>query len=312
MRLTEHLKGIEVFVAAADSGSFTAAAIQLHLTTSAVSKGIARLEARLGTRLFERTTRSLNLTAAGDAFYLTCSRILAELEEAQSVLAAERKEPAGRLRVDVPVTFGRQHVLPLLLNFTENNPRLRLHTSFTDRFVDVIEEGIDLAVRIGSIDQLPDLLAHLPIGQERLILCAAPHYLRQHATIITSQDLDQHDHVMYGRADGSISPWLFAGPERQIERRAMNGRIVLGSGEAQVQAVKGGYGIAQLATWMISEELQRGELVEILPQLSTAGLPISLVWPRSRQLLPKVDALSKFLACHLPSALSSGRQQDRQ
>ncbi|MGH8383460.1 LysR family transcriptional regulator [Pseudomonas sp.] len=299
MRLTEHLKGIEVFVSAADSGSFTAAAAQLNLTTSAVSKGVARLEARLGTRLFERTTRSLHLTDTGDAFYRTCTRILAELEEAETVLAAERKEPAGRLRVDVPVTFGRQHVLPLLLNFTEHNPRLRLHTSFTDRFVDIIEEGIDLAVRIGSIDQLSNLLAHLPIGQERLIFCAAPQYLRQRAPIINNLDLDQHECVMYGRADGSVSPWHFAGPDRQIERRTMNGRIIVGSGEAQVQAVKGGYGISQLATWMIRDELQRGELVEILPELSTAGLPVSLVWPRSRQLLPKVDALSRFLARHL-------------
>ncbi|MEG0862048.1 MAG: LysR substrate-binding domain-containing protein [Pseudomonas sp.] len=299
MRLTEHLKGIEVFVSAADAGSFTAAAAQLNLTNSAVSKGIARLEARLGTRLFERTTRSLHLTDAGNAFYRTCTRILAELEEAEAVLAADCKEPAGRLRVDLPVTFGQQHVLPLLLDFTEQHPRLRLHTSFTDRFVDLIEESIDLAVRIGSIDQLSSLLAHQPVGQERLIFCAAPDYLRQHPPIISYRDLVQHECVMYGRADGSVSPWHFAGPDGQIERRAMNGRIIVGSGEAQAQAVKGGYGISQLATWMIKDELQRGELVEILPDLSTPGLPVNLIWPRSRQLVPKVDALTRLLAQHL-------------
>ncbi|UVL01060.1 LysR substrate-binding domain-containing protein [Pseudomonas sp. B21-048] len=299
MRLTEHLKGIEVFVTTADAGSFTAAAAQLNLSTSAVSKGVARLEGRLGTRLFERTTRSLSLTDTGEAFYRTCARILAELEEAETVLAAERQEPAGRLRIDVPVTFGKLHVLPLLLNFTEHNPRLRLHASFTDRFVDIIEEGIDLAVRIGSVDQLSNLLAHQQIGQERLIFCGAPQYLRQHLSIQHGNELDQFDCIMYGRADGSISPWLFTGPDGQIERRTMNGRIIVGSGEAQVQAVKGGYGISQLATWMIRDELQRGDLVEIMPHLSTPGLPVHLIWPRSRQLLPKVDTMLRFLSRHL-------------
>ncbi|MDH0300965.1 MULTISPECIES: LysR substrate-binding domain-containing protein [unclassified Pseudomonas] len=299
MRLTEHLKGIEVFVTTADAGSFTAAAMQLNLSTSAVSKGVARLEARLGTRLFERTTRSLALTDSGEAFYRTCTRILAELEEAETVLTAQRQEPAGRLRIDVPVTFGKQHVLPLLLNFTEHNPRLRLHASFTDRFVDLIEEGIDLAVRIGSVEQLPNLLAHQQLGQERLIFCAAPQYLGQHLEIQHSHELDQLDCILYGRADGSVSPWMFSGPNGQIERRTMNGRITVGSGEAQVQAVKGGYGISQLATWMIRDELQRGELVQIMPHLTTPGLAVHLIWPRSRQLLPKVDLMLRLLSQHL-------------
>ncbi|MGZ2746825.1 LysR substrate-binding domain-containing protein [Burkholderia stagnalis] len=299
MTPTERLKGIEVFVSTADAGSFTAAAARLNLTTSAVSKSVARLEARLGTRLFERTTRSLALTDTGEAFYRTCTRILADLEEAEMVLAAERNEPAGRLRVDVPVTFGRLHVLPLLLNFTEHHPRLRLHTSFTDRFVDVIEESIDLAVRIGSIDQLSGLLAHRYVGQERVIFCASPQYLRQRPPVRSATDLEQHDCVMYGRADGSVSPWLFVGANGQVERRAMNSRIVVGSGEAQVHAVKAGYGIAQLATWMIRDELQKGELVDVMPDLATKGLPIHLIWPRSRQLLPKVDTMLNFLARHL-------------
>lgn len=301
MRVTEHLKGIEVFVATADAGSFTAAAEQLNLSTSAVSKGIARLEERLGTRLFVRTTRNLSLTDTGEAFYRTCVRILAELEEVTAVLAAERHEPAGRLRIDLPVTFGKQHVLPLLLNFTVNNPQLSLHASFTDRFVDLIDEGIDLAVRIGSIEQLSNLVAHQQIGQERLIFCGSPQYLQQHSNIQQGDELEQLSCVMYGRADGSVSPWLFRGPNGQIEKRFMKGRIIVGSGEAQVQAVKGGYGISQLATWMIRDELQRGELVEIMPNLSTPGLPIHIIWPLSRQLLPKVDIMIRLIAQHLSS-----------
>lgn len=233
---TERLKGIEVFVALAEAGSFTAAAERLHLTTSAVSKTIARLEARLGARLFERTTRRLALTSAGEAFHRTCTRILTDLEAAEIDLAAEHVEPAGRLRVDVPVTFGHLHVLPLLLDFAERHPRLKLHTSFTDRFVDPVEEGIDVAVRIGSVEFLSGLLAHRTIGHERVIFCTAPRYLQQRPAIREVTDLERHDCVTYGRADGSVSPWVVARPNGQFERRTMNGRIVVGSGEAQVQA----------------------------------------------------------------------------
>ncbi|MGU7773974.1 LysR family transcriptional regulator [Burkholderia sp. MR1-5-21] len=292
---TERLKGIEVFVAIAEAGSFTAAAERLHLTTSAVSKSIARLEARLGARLFERTTRRLALTGAGEAFHRTCTRILADLETAEIDLAAEHTEPAGRLRVDVPVTFGHLHVLPLLLDFAERHPRVKLHTSFTDRFVDPVEEGIDLAVRIGSAAPPSGLLAHRIIGRERVVFCAAPRYLKQRPAIRDVADLERHDCVTYGRADGSVSPWILAGPDGKAERRTMNGRIVVGSGEAQIQAVKAGYGVAQLATWMIRDALRSGELVDVLPAFATTGLPVSLIWPRHRERLPKVGAMLDFL-----------------
>ena len=136
---SERLKGLEAFVATADAGSFTAAAERLNLTNSAVGKAVSRLEARLNTRLFERSTRRLALTDAGAAFYRTCVRVLDELQVAEQVLAADRLEPLGRLRVDVPATFGRMHVLPLLLAFTELHPGVRPHISFTDRFVDIVE-----------------------------------------------------------------------------------------------------------------------------------------------------------------------------
>lgn len=299
MMSTERLKGLEVFVAVAEAGSFTAAADRLHLSASAVSKSIARLEARLGARLFERTTRRLALTSAGEAFHRTCTRLLADLEAAETGLAAEHTAPAGRLRVDVPVTFGHLHVMPLLLDFADRHPRVTLHTSFTDRFVDPIEEGIDVVVRIGNVDARSDLLAHRTIGRERVIFCAAPRYLRQRPAIRTAADLDRHDCVTFGRTDGSVSPWIVPGPDGQAERRTMSGRIVAGSGEAQVQAVKAGHGVAQLATWMIRDALRTGELVDVLPALATAGLPVSLIWPRHRQHLPKVEAMLECLTREL-------------
>lgn len=299
MTPSERLKGIETFVATADAGSFTAAAEQLHLTSSAVSKSVARLEERLGVRLFERTTRRLAMTDAGAAFYRTCVRVLADLEEAEAVLAAQRSEPMGRLRLDAPATFGRLRVWPLLLRFAQQHPHLRPHVSLTDRFVDLLDEGIDVAVRIGGPDHWPMSVGHRYLGSERLIFCASPDYLAKHGTPTSHADLARHDAVLYGKADGTTSPWLIAYDAGTIERRTLEGRIVVGNGEAQVAAVKSGCGIAQLATWLVRDDIERGELVTILPELATDGLPLNLVWPVGRQLLPKVDAVLELLAIEL-------------
>lgn len=299
MTPSERLKGIEAFVATADAGSFTAAAEQLHLTGSAVSKSVARLEDRLGTRLFERTTRRLALTDAGAAFYRTCVRVLADLEEAEVVLAAQRRVPVGRLRMDVPATFGRLRVWPLLLHLMQQHPHLRPHVSFTDRFVDLLDEGIDLAVRIGGPDHWPSSIGHRYLGSERLIFCASPDYLARCGVPGSPDDLSRHDAALYGKADGSSSPWLIARGVGTVERRTMEGRVVVGNAEAQVAAVKAGFGIAQLATWLVREQIAGGELVQVLPNLATDGLSLNLLWPLGRQLLPKVDAVLELLATNL-------------
>ena len=295
MTPSERLKGIEAFVMTASAGSFTAAAERLHLTSSAVGKSVARLEARLGIRLFERTTRRLALTEAGTAFYRTCAQVLTDLEEAETVLAAQQNEPVGRLRVDAPATFGRLRVWPPLLRFAERHPRLRPHVSFTDRFVDLLDEGIDVAVRIGGPDHWPASIGCRHLGRERLLFCASPAYLARRGAPASADDLARHDAVLYGKADGNVSPWLIAHADGQIERRAMTGRIIAGSGDAQVAAVKAGCGIAQLATWLVDEAITRGELAPVLPALATDGLPLHLLWPVGKQLLPKVDAVLAML-----------------
>jgi DNA-binding transcriptional LysR family regulator len=299
MTSSERLKGIDAFVSTADAGSFTAAAERLNLTNSAVGKSVARLEARLGVRLFDRSTRTLSLTDAGAAFYRTCSRVLTDLGEAESVLAAQSLEPAGRLRLDLPEAFGRRKVLPILLPFFEQHPSLRPHLSFTDRFVDIVDEGIDVTVRIGGANTWPNGIGHQYLGSERLTFCASPTYLDRRGLPLSVADLDQHAAVVYGRADGSSSPWLIAQDAGPSEQRTVEGRIVVGSGEGLVSAARAGCGIAQLATWLVQDELQSGQLVKILPQLETEGLPLNLVWPRSRQLLPKVDAILKLLTASL-------------
>lgn len=293
---TERLKGVEAFVLAAQTGSFTAAAAKLNLTNSAVGKSVGRLEGRLGRKLFERTTRSLTLTEAGAAFYAICARVLDDLADAEAVLAAQENEPVGRLRINVPVAFGHLRVMPLLLQLAERHPGLRPEVSFSDRFADIIEDGVDLAVRISASDVWPEALGRRYIGTERLIICAAPAFIARCGTPDTIEVLPDFDTVLYGRADGTTTPWRLSSQGLAPESRTMEGRMVMGSAEAQVAAVKAGLGIAQLATWLIRDELETGELVEILPDMAVDGLPLHLVWPRSRQLSPKVDAAITLLA----------------
>lgn len=292
---SERLKGIETFVVSADTGSFTAAAERLNLTNSAVSKGVARLEARLGCRLFERTTRRLALTDAGAAFYATCVRVLADLEESEAALAAHRSEVVGRVKLSVPVAYGRMQVMPLLLAFAERNPGLRPQVMFTDRIVDLMEEGVDVAVRIGSPATWASDLGRRHLGTERLVFCAAPRYLERHGTPQSVDDLTDRECILYGKGDGGPITWSFAGDGGTIEQRSMSGRMILGSAEAQVGAVKAGLGVAQLATWLIEDELRNGELVEFLPDRATAGFPLHLVWPGGRQISAKVATLIEML-----------------
>ena len=299
MNSTERLKGIDVFVAAAAAGSFAAAAERLNLTGSAVGKSIARLEARLGTRLFERTTRTLRLTDAGTAFHRVCTRVLEDIESAERVLSAGSDEPSGRLRIDLPATFGRRKAMAPLMAFAGDHPAVQLHVSFSDRFVDIVDEGIDLAVRIGGADVWPASLGHRFLGHERLVFCASPAYLAQRGVPLAVADLAGHDAVGYGRADGATSPWLISAGAAPTERRVADSRIVVGDGEALLGAVIAGLGVAQLATWLADAALQAGQLVPILPGHDRDGLPLHIVWPRSKQLLPKVDSVLNHLTRQL-------------
>lgn len=302
MSTTDRLKGLDMFVAVAEAGSFTAAAERLHLTNSAVGKAIARLEARVGKQLFERSTRRLEMTDAGAAFHKTCLRVLEELEAAEHLLAADEVEPSGRLRVDMPATFGRMHGMPALLAFAQRFPQVTPQVSFTDRFVDPVEDGLDLVVRIGGADAWPAALACQHLGNEKLIFCASPDYLARHGEPASFDALRTHAAVLYGRADGSTAPWIVNDGARAPTRHQVEGRIVLGQAEAQVAAVEAGLGVAQLATWLVGQRIREGKLVPILPHLATAGLPLHLVWQRSRAHVPKVQALIG----HFEAVLSVG------
>lgn len=287
----QRLKDIVPFVASVECGSFAAAAERLHLTGSAISKSVTRLEARLGSRLLERTTRSLTLTDAGSAYYQTCLRIMEELAEAEAVLAAQRTIPSGRLRLAVPNTYGRLGVMPLLIPFCQQHPDVELSLTFSDRFIDLFDEGIDVAVRIGGSPDLPASLGCRAMGRERMVFCAAPDYLSRAGRPTSESELLQHRAILYERVDGSTKPWLFTTEDGHPHWRQVPFRMALGDVDAQMQALCAGLGVAQMPSWLVRDALASGALEVIVPQQQPDGLPLSVIWPRRKQLLPKVDAL---------------------
>lgn len=300
MYCSERLKGVHMFVCVADMGSFAAAAERLNITASAVSKGIARLEDRLQTRLFERTTRSLSLTDAGTSFYQTCTSVLSELEEAEQSFHSDGSEPAGHIRVDLPAWYGRMHAFPVILKLSQAHPQIVPNVSFTDRMVDLTEDNIDIVVRIGGSDVWPADLDHQFLGMERMIFCASAAYLQEHGTPHDEADLQNHRFVLYGLPNGKVNPLHFIGAQAgDRKRRVVAGNMIIGDAESQVMAVLAGQGIAQLSTWMLQEHLQTGALVEVLPHLATEGLPVNLVWRKKRHKLRRVRILLEMLATHL-------------
>jgi DNA-binding transcriptional LysR family regulator len=282
----ERLRGIAAFVQAADAGSFTLAAERMGLTKSGVAKSVARLEERLGIRLVNRTTRRFTLTEEGLAFHESCLRALTDIESAEAALSSQSRNPTGRLRVDLPVVFGRCWVLPTLLDIGARYPELRMDISLSDRLVDPIEEGIDLVIRIGQPADSANLIARR-LGTQTSIMCASPSYIAARGRPSTIDDLDHHTCIAFGR-DGRTAPWMLIGPDRQPVTKPISGRYAINHSEAILDAARAGNGIALLSRWLVANDLDDGTLVDVLPSVETEGFPIHAVWPHTRHLAPKV------------------------
>ena len=295
----DRLSGISAFVAAVDAGSFAGAAERLHLTRSAVAKRIGRLEARLGVRLFHRTTRSQHLTDEGQTFYQRCTKVLTELSEAEDELSAGSQIPKGKLRVTMPVQIGRQCIAPVLLALAKAHSALRLEMAFSDRRVDLVEEGYDLAVRSGRLDDTPGLKAR-SLGEQTMLLCASPAYLARYGTPQTAADLADHERLMYGRG-GNLYQWPALTMPSDAVRRPP--RFVLDDLVALLEAAEQGLGIACVPNWVARQSLLAGNLVQLLPEIYTPGTPLHLVWPDTRHPSPKLRAAIDALVSATPALL---------
>ena len=299
--MNDRLTGIDTFVSAVDAGSFALAADRLGLTRSAVGKTIARLERRLGTRLFHRTTRQQNLTEDGQSYYERCVRALAELDAAAAALDSGRREPSGRLRVSVPMLFGRHCVAPVLMRLGQEYPKLQVEISFSDRVVDLVEEGFDLGVRIGPLRDSATLAARR-LGTQAMGICAAPSYLAKHGTPRTADDFASHVAIVYG-SNGQSAQWRIRDANGEVHELSPRARLRFDDVQVIADAAVAGHGLAWLPCWLMARRLTTGELALVTSSEHTLPNEVNAVWPQSRWLPSKTRAAIDALAEQVPGML---------
>ena len=287
------LGDMAVFAAVVELGGFTAAARELGLSKSAVSKQVARLEGRLGTRLLQRTTRRLSPTEAGAVFHEGCQRALAEAAAAEAAVTHLAGAVRGRLRINAPMSFGVQHLSPLLSGFMARYPELELEVGLNDRLVDLVEEGYDLGVRIGHLES--SSLVARRLAPIRRAICASPDYLARHGRPETPEALARHRCLIYSNLE-SPRVWRFHGPGGS-RRVTVAGPLESNNGDVLADAAVAGCGIACLPAFILCDALADGRLVELLTDWRDSGAPaLYAVYPARRHLAPKVRAFVDYLA----------------
>lgn len=275
--MRDDLNAIPVFVTVVESGNFASAAAILHVTRSAVGKTIARLEARLGVALFQRTTRRQLLTEEGEQFYLQCREALERIREAEETLQRGKDEVQGRLRVSLPVLFGQRCVAPLLFRLSQRYPLLKLELHYSDRQVNLLEEGFDLAVRIGSLADTGSLRARA-LGEHGMVLCAAAEYLRQQPAPQTIAGLNEHRTLGYLH-NGQLQKWQLYDPQQGDVRFSPQTWLIQDDFAAIAAAVQQGMGIAWLPDWLVAQALADGTLQQVLAPSAQVRFAIHAVWP---------------------------------
>lgn len=302
----DDLNGMSLFVKVVESKSFSEAAEKLGISPSAVSKKISRLEDRLGVQLLNRTTRRLGLTEAGAAFYERSARILTEVEEAEALVSTLRKAPHGLLRVAVPMLLGQMQIAPLAAPFLTRFPDMRLELVFMDRAADLIEEGLDVAIRV---DDLPDsTLVARRLAPHRRVLCGAPAYFEKNGVPQTPEELVRHNCLTYGPHHPSRE-WFF---NTATGRRAVDvrGTFLTNNAEGLRQAALGGLGMALLPTFLVGGDLSAGLLRPVLSEYVSADTAIYAVYPQHRHQSPKVRAFVDFMMERLGPSPSWDRFAD--
>lgn len=285
-------EGVTEFVAVAELSSFTAAAARLGTSVVQVSRKVSALEQRLDVKLLHRTTRNVRLTEAGQLYYDQCKQLVEGLEEAELAVTQMQQEPKGLLKVTAPVTFGEQHIAPLAHKFLQDYPQVSLDLNLTNRTLDLVENGIDVAIRLGRLKDSSLIAKRL--GDRQLSVCASPTYLSEYGTPTSLEQLNQHQCLL-----GTLDYWRFR--EQGVERSLrLNGRIRCNSGLALLDACKAGLGLAQLPDYYVTEALAQGELQEVLTDYRDAREGIWAVYTPNRNLSAKarlfVDYLSQAFA----------------
>lgn len=309
------MAGLQQFIAFAETAkhcSFAAAARELGCASSTLAKAVSRLEASLGVKLFHRTTRQVALTSDGERLFYRCRRILAEVEDLQDEAAGSRATASGTLRVDMPITYGRRVLLPLLADLVRQHSQLALDIRLHDAHVDLVKEGVDVAIRIGALQD--STLVARPFAHQTLLLCASPEYLAERGCPNGLDQLQGHAAIIFRMpSTGRDRPWQFRQRGRPVEQHPES-RLRISEGETMVALACLGQGLVQVPDYMVSDSLRDGRLVEVLPQCRPKEMPISAVYPGAR-LLPQrlrvfLDILTQLRdsapVAHLASGSKSG------
>ena len=290
----DNLNAITVFVRIGETRSFTLAARRIGITPSAASKSVSRLERELGVRLVNRTTRTVSLTSDGATFFIRCRQILADIEEAQIVLTRASTVPRGKLRVQIPVGFGRRVIVPALADFIARYPELIIDIELSDRGVDLAEEGLDAVVRIGD---LPDsrLIAR-KLCETYFVTCAAPEYLRHHGEPKTPDDLEKHRCLTYvSPQTGHVTNWRFTHKGKHFSK-TINGILNMNSVESILDVAVAGAGIITLSNFVVADAIRAGKLKLILRDYIARESVISIVYLPNRQMSSRMQAFVSFLS----------------
>ena len=294
------------FVQVVEDGSFTAAARSLRVSPSATSKLVARLEDRLGVRLLQRTTRRLALTAEGRLFYERCRELLDEIAAAEELVAGSRLQPRGILRVGLSHGFGMKRIVPLVPAFAARFPEIELQLAFADRRVDLLAEGLDLAIRLGSIAD-EGLIARRLCEHGRIV-CATPLYLARFGIPRLPEDLAAHNCLLFDQPE-QLNQWPFRRPDGTVQRVQVRGTARSDSGDALYQLLLAGIGIAWAADFLVAQDLAVGRLVPLLEGCRVdLRTPVHAVYPARRHLPVKVRALIDFLVEQLAPAGPAARE----
>jgi len=280
------------FIAVVDAGSFVGAAEAIGLSKAAVSRHVAELEQRLGARLLHRTTRRLSLTDDGQLFYARAKEMLASVDEAESEISSRSGEPSGMLRINAPLTFGVMHLAPLWGRFAQLYPKVSLDIELSDRVVDLVEEGYDLAVRITNLAN--SQLVSRQLATTRMVACASPQYLAQHGTPADPGELAQHEVISYSYF-ATRNEWTFTAPDGSQVAVRTHARIHANNGDTCRAVALDHQGIVLQPDFIVADDLRRGALVELLPTWRTMTLGIHAVYPSRKHLPIKTRRLVDFL-----------------
>lgn len=283
---------IRAFTQVVAAGGFAAAARNMGLSRSQVNKLVIALENELGVQLLHRSTRVVTPTETGLAFHERCVEILASLEDAERSITQLQAEPRGRLRLNAPMTFGTMHLAPALADFLVQYPDLKVQLTLSDRFIDPIEEGYDVTVRIAKLQESASLIVH-PLTSAQRVLCAAPSYLATHGTPKHPDELRQHSCLHYGQLSAE-DHWALKGQDGE-QTIAVTGMLCSNNGEVLREAAVRGLGITLLPTFIVAQALQQGTLQLVLPEYHPLELSIAVLYPVNRHLSTKVRLLVDFL-----------------